>query len=220
MIYKELRFILRKGIFQRWKPQAKHGNWKCERNCSVTKQGGSSIQGTIIIKNLQRMDEIPDVEYDLSDFFHPVGLSFMVNSRMINNKHKHRNRFYGPPTNCSDLLNKLLGFTWNGFDLVKPDTKNANISKLETVCWALNHEMIFIPSLLDKYVSSLFKKRIYEQFQWNLLLRSGFKEKRQFFSSGKINTWWCKRSSTADTCGCNWLSNYHNYWLNFVAQLI
>ncbi len=75
-----------------------------------------------------------------------------------------RNRFYGPPTNCSDL--NRLGYTLNGFYLIQPiihsETSVTNDSnkigknhKLETVFCAFKQEGIFNATLVEKKIPSL-----------------------------------------------------------------
>ena len=77
-----------------------------------------------------------------------------------NDTEKYRNRFYGPPTNCSDLTR--LGYTLNGYYLVKPNNTettitnngNAKNTKLQTVFCAFKQEGIFDESRVEKVVSS------------------------------------------------------------------
>jgi len=69
-------------------------------------------------------------------------------------------RFYGPPTNCSDLTR--LGYTLNGFYLVKAassnnSTKNpvSNETHIKTIFCAFKQEGAFNASLVEKRISPL-----------------------------------------------------------------
>ncbi len=64
-------------------------------------------------------------------------------------------RFYGPPANCSDL--KELGYTLNGFYLVKPDRGSTlDESNIKTVyCSFKQPEAVFDSSKIEKQISHL-----------------------------------------------------------------
>jgi len=69
-------------------------------------------------------------------------------------------RFYGPPTNCTEL--SFLGYTLNGYYLVKTVNNNTNLSadtfNLETVYCAFKQpDGTFNPSGMEKRVTSEFK---------------------------------------------------------------
>jgi len=78
-------------------------------------------------------------------------------------------RFYGPPTNCSDLAR--LGYTLNGYYLVKHNNTNtttdksyfsSNSTATDTVCCAFKQDGTFNPLQLEQRVPSLDKLVIEE----------------------------------------------------------
>ncbi len=74
-------------------------------------------------------------------------------------------RFYGPPTNCSDLTR--LGYTLNGFYLVRASSNNdvtttveTNEANTETVFCAFKQEGTFDASLVEKRIPPLLKSEV------------------------------------------------------------
>ena len=62
-------------------------------------------------------------------------------------------KFYGPATNCSDLA--LLGYTLNGYYLVKPVANDINTTLLETVYCSFKQPESFNSSTVEKRIGHL-----------------------------------------------------------------
>jgi len=77
------------------------------------------------------------------------------NENNINlNQHQRNSIFYGPPTNCSDL--SRLGYTLNGYYLVKTDESNNEVKNLQSIYCAFKQPGgSFNSSTLEKRIGHL-----------------------------------------------------------------
>ena len=80
----------------------------------------------------------------------PVSSTYSGEREGDNDPPNRIRQFYGPPANCSDLTR--LGYTLNGFYLVKKPSNDEKITTLDIIHCAFQQEGTYNPSLVEKPV--------------------------------------------------------------------